>query len=243
MCRCVQIEQPLSLSRLIAALAYSLSLPLPPPAFVQDVFRSIDTDGSDSLDAAEFVSWLTQIGVPQKLDLPPERVRRTLLDVFQEMDVDRNGSLSFKEVNRYLRHGRHAVLLDTNLRDGAVKVQPGLQQSREKARTSEGAEETIARGNKPARPSGAPPAGKSREKSARPASAPMSPFGMLPLPTTANVPALRGMNHVRPKTAGPAKGMKASGSATFAASPSGHKSHAERGAELLWMSKHAYGGF
>ena len=92
---------------------------------VRDVFKKFDTDGSDSLDASEFHAALIELGIPESLSMPNETLGQTLQEVFDTMDGDGNGVLSFKEINKYLRAGKHEVVLDAKLQDGAVKVQVG----------------------------------------------------------------------------------------------------------------------
>lgn len=296
----------------------------------QDVFRKIDSDGSNSLDAAEFVSWLCQMGVPQRLGLPPERVRRTLLDVFQEvmgceappalrsrdssreqsaalqrhstealrcvacrtasaastpifvspsrtprltrsrpplsaatasrcrqMDADKNGSLSLQEVNRYLRHGRHTVVLDGKLRhpngtpDEAAKHARRAEQRGAETTTPSLSAVAVGdeKGGRPAakarvqgptsktRPATANPV--SRTSSFRPASA-SSPFGQLSRQTMASAPALRGIPSAsRPKTAGSSRSSVAP-LTDGASSPQRSQKLYRSQAALSWFAKHAY---
>ena len=90
---------------------------------VDNVFRKFDTDGSGELDASEFHGALLELALPESLAIPDDDVSRVLQEVFDTMDGDGNGVLSFKEINKYLRAGRHEVQLEGKLQAGAVAVQ------------------------------------------------------------------------------------------------------------------------
>jgi len=72
---------------------------------VADIFKKFDTDNSQSLDATEFMSALIELGIPEQLKIPDGEWGQTLQEVFETMDDDGNGVLSFKEINHYLRAG------------------------------------------------------------------------------------------------------------------------------------------
>jgi hypothetical protein len=225
---------------------------------VQDVFRSIDADGSNALDAAEFVQALTKLSIPQKLGVPPERVRRTLLEVFAEMDVDKNGTLSFQEVNKFLRHGRHAVVLDETLQAGAVKVQPKLgagassggggsngggsetaedrtRRRLQQRRQQEQQQQQQRERQRVRLESISPFASRQKGGKLRPGSAPSGPHGAPPT-ASASAPSLH--PPARPRTAGPtrADGVSISPPASPASKSKLYRSQAV----LTWQAKHAY---
>ena len=90
---------------------------------VTDVFKKFDTDGSNALDASEFHSAIIELGIPEELNMPEENLGNLLQEVFDTMDVNFDGVLSFKEINKYLRAGKHEIVLDEKLQAGAVTVQ------------------------------------------------------------------------------------------------------------------------
>jgi Ca2+-binding EF-hand superfamily protein len=106
-------------------------------ARVQDVFKKFDTDGSNALDASEFHSALIELGIPQSLAMPEDNTGVLLQEVFDTMDDDSNGVLSFKEINKYLRAGKHEIVLDEKLQAGAVAVQSDFQQTHRTRRKEE----------------------------------------------------------------------------------------------------------
>ena len=104
---------------------------------VHNVFRKFDTDGSNSLDSSEFICALVDLKIPESLGIPQKEIGGTLLQVFDTMDDDGNGVLSFKEINHYLRAGRHEIVLDEKLQVGAVAVQSDFQQTHRTRRKEE----------------------------------------------------------------------------------------------------------
>ena len=82
---------------------------------VMDCFRSFDTDGNGVVDKHEFRRAISAM-------FPDESFDPFLLDtVFDGMDLDGSGSLSFDEMHRQLRSGYgHGKSLDPALADGAA---------------------------------------------------------------------------------------------------------------------------
>ena len=53
----------------------------------------------------------------------PEENLGNLLQEVLDVDVNFDGVLSFKEINKYLRAGKHEIALDEKLQAGAVIAQ------------------------------------------------------------------------------------------------------------------------
>ena len=87
-----------------------------------DTFDSDAYGGTDCNDAVD-TTYTGGLSVRVTSVKPQKEIGGTLLQVFDTMDDDGNGVLSFKEINHYLRAGRHEIVLDEKLQAGAVTVQ------------------------------------------------------------------------------------------------------------------------
>ena len=79
---------------------------------VIDVLRKLDKDGNGTIEKKEFVNGLIEMGVSKD-------VAGGLASLFDEIDLDGDGHICYKELNKHLRGGK-AITLAKELRDGAM---------------------------------------------------------------------------------------------------------------------------